>query len=95
MGGGIGLLGRLMGPGCDNLLAVERVVPSGRRGARVVQANERTNADLFWACRGGGGGNFGIATSYTLRLQPLSETITRGRAGLRRPTSGSPRLSSC
>ncbi len=76
LGGGIGVLSRSMGVSCDNLLAVELVVPSGRRGARVVRADERRNRDLLWACRGGGGGNFGIATSYTLRLHPVPDTIT-------------------
>jgi FAD/FMN-containing dehydrogenase len=63
LGGGIGVLSRQMGVACDNLLGVDVVVPKGRRGARLVRANEQTNADLLWACRGGGGGNFGIAAS--------------------------------
>lgn len=76
LGGGIGLLSRQMGVACDNLLAVEVVVPSGQHGARVVRADQTHNPDLLWACRGGGGGNFGIATSYTLRLRPLPDPIT-------------------
>lgn len=72
LGGGFGLLTRSMGMACDNLLAAEVVVADGARSAKVVEATEHNNSDLLWACRGGGGGNFGIATSYTLRLHELS-----------------------
>jgi FAD/FMN-containing dehydrogenase len=75
LGGGIGLLVRSMGLACDHLLGVEMVVPSGKQGARVIRADERDNADLLWASRGGGGGNFGIATSFTLKIRPIS-TVT-------------------
>jgi FAD/FMN-containing dehydrogenase len=75
LGGGIGVLSRRMGVACDNLLAVEMVVPSGRRGARIVRADEKQNSDLLWACRGGGGGNFGIATSYKLRIHDMPATV--------------------
>jgi FAD/FMN-containing dehydrogenase len=64
-----------MGLACDHLLGVEMVVPSGKHGAQVIQADEHNNADLLWASRGGGGGNFGIATSFTLDIRPLS-TVT-------------------
>ncbi|MFG1783572.1 FAD-binding oxidoreductase [Rhodococcus oryzae] len=73
LGGGFGLLTRHMGMASDNLLAAEVVVADGARSAKLVEATERTNSDLLWACRGGGGGNFGIATSYTLRLRELSD----------------------
>jgi FAD/FMN-containing dehydrogenase len=75
LGGGIGLLARSMGLACDHLIGLEMVIPSGDKGARVIQADEHDNADLLWASRGGGGGNFGIATSFTLKIQPLS-TVT-------------------
>src|SRR3984885_11720012 len=71
LGGGFGLLTRNLGLASDNLLAAEVVVPDGARSAKVVQATEHSNSDLLWACRGGGGGNFGIATSYTLKLHAL------------------------
>src|SRR5271156_2306963 len=71
LGGGVGLLTRNLGLASDNLLAAEVVVPDGARSAKVVQATEHSNSDLLWACRGGGGGNFGIATSYTLKLHEL------------------------
>ena len=72
-GGGFGLLTRSLGLACDNLLAAEIVVADGPRSAKVIEATARSNADLLWAWRGGGGGNFGIATSYTLKLHELSE----------------------
>src|SRR5271167_4680442 len=71
LGGGVGLLTRNLGLASDNLLAAEVVVPDGARSAKVVRATEHSNSDLLWACSGGGGGNFGIATSYTLKLHEL------------------------
>jgi hypothetical protein len=71
LGGGFGLLTRCLGLACDNLLAAEIVVADGSRSAKVVEVNAQSNSDLLWACRGGGGGNFGIATSYTLKLHEL------------------------
>ena len=71
-GGGFGLLTRSLGLACDNLISAEIVVADGACSAKVVEASEHVNSDLLWACRGGGGGNFGIATSYTLKLHELS-----------------------
>lgn len=71
LGGGFGLLTRRFGLASDNLLAAEIVVPAGAHSAEVIEASEHVNPDLLWACRGGGGGNFGIATSYTLQLHEL------------------------
>ena len=82
LGGGIGWLSRSMGLVCDHLVGLEMVIPSGEQGASVVQADESQNADLLWASRGGGGGNFGIATSYTFRLVPISDRrLLRGDLG--------------
>jgi FAD/FMN-containing dehydrogenase len=72
LGGGFGLLTRSLGLACDNLLAAELVVADGPCSAKVIEATEHSNPDLLWACRGGGGGNFGIATSYTLKLHELA-----------------------
>ena len=63
LGGGHGLAGRRVGLTSDNLLAARIVTADGR----VRHADADTNEDLFWACRGGGGGNFGIVTALTLR----------------------------
>ncbi len=73
LGGGFGLLTRSMGMACDNLIAADIVVADGSGSARLVHADASTKPDLLWACRGGGGGNFGIATSYTFALHELSD----------------------
>jgi hypothetical protein len=67
LGGGIGFLGRKFGLTCDNVLEVKLVLADGRS----VKASAKKNADLFWACRGGGGGNFGIVTEFKFRLEHL------------------------
>jgi FAD/FMN-containing dehydrogenase len=67
LGGGIGVVGRKYGLTCDNLISLEVVTADGR----VLVCDAHQNADLFWASRGGGGGNFGIATSFTFGLHPL------------------------
>lgn len=75
LGGGLGTLTRSMGLACDQLVGLEIVVPSGKQGTQVIQVDEHNHADLLWASRGGGGGNFGIATSFTFKIRPLS-TVT-------------------
>ena len=68
LGGGFGLTSRKFGLTCDNLIEAELVLADGR----AVRANGREHQDLFWACRGGGGGNFAIATRFTYRVHPVS-----------------------
>jgi FAD/FMN-containing dehydrogenase len=72
LGGGIGFLVRKYGLTIDSLLAAEVVTADGE----LVHADEDTNADLFWAIRGGGG-NFGVATRLEFRLHEL-DTILGG-----------------
>jgi FAD/FMN-containing dehydrogenase len=71
LGGGYGYLARPFGLACDNLLSIDLVDPQGHQ----ISADARQNPDLFWACRGGGGGSFGIATSYTIRLQKVTNVL--------------------
>ena len=69
LGGGIGVLSRLHGLTCDNMTAVQIVTADGS----VLHCDQAHNSDLYWACRGGGGGNFGVATSFTFRTHRLTE----------------------
>ncbi len=71
LGGGIGVLDRLYGLTCDNLSSVTLVTADGR----LVVADPTTHAELFWACRGGGGGNFGIATSFEFTTHPVPDDL--------------------
>ncbi|MDT5363698.1 MAG: hypothetical protein QOC69_5460 [Mycobacterium sp.] len=75
LGGGFGLLTRNFGMASDNLLAVEVVVASDDGGAQAIIADGKDNADLLWALRGAGNGNFGIVTSLTYTIHPLTQTI--------------------
>jgi FAD/FMN-containing dehydrogenase len=72
LGGGLGWLMSKYGLAADNLLAVELVTADGE----ILAVDDSSHPDLFWALRGGGG-NFGVATSFTFRLHPL-RTIVGG-----------------
>jgi FAD/FMN-containing dehydrogenase len=72
LGGGVGFSSRRFGLTCDNLRSVTIVTADGR--VRTCDAD--TAADLFWACRGGGGGNFGVATRFVFRAHPVGRVST-------------------
>jgi hypothetical protein len=63
-GGGFGYTSRKFGMNCDNVLAVRMMLADGR----IVVANDKINRDLFWAVRGGSGGNFGVLLEMTYSL---------------------------
>lgn len=72
LGGGWGLSCRYFGLGCDSLEETQLVNYKGI----VIKANRCWNSDLFWACRGAGGGNYGVIVSMTFRLPPKINMVT-------------------
>jgi FAD/FMN-containing dehydrogenase len=68
LGGGVGVVGRKFGLTSDNVTSLQIVTAAGD----LLTCDASTNSDLFWACRGGGGGNFGVVTSFTLSTHPLT-----------------------
>jgi len=101
-GGGFGWLSRRGGWTCDTVVSMEVVTAAGE----VVRASEKENADLFWCLRGGGG-NFGIVTSFEYRMLPVGPEVMAGAAAwagddigdalafFREYTAASPREVSC
>lgn len=73
LGGGIGWLQNAHGLACDNLVAADVLTADGRR----VRASHDDNPDLFWGLRGGGG-NFGIVTSFEYQLHPVGPEVLCG-----------------
>ena len=71
LGGGEGRLMDKYGAACDNLLSAQVVTVDGRQ----VEASQKSNSDLFWAIRGGGG-NFGVATALEYQLHPVDQVLS-------------------
>jgi FAD/FMN-containing dehydrogenase len=71
LGGGMGVMARLHGLACDALVAAEIVLSDGTR--KMVSSDR--DPDLFWALRGGGGGNFGIVTSFTFSAPAAPSSV--------------------
>jgi FAD/FMN-containing dehydrogenase len=74
LGGGHGLLARSHGLTCDSIEQVTMVDSQGR----LLEVSASSEPDLDWACKGGGGGSFGIATEFKLRVFPLKTTLVFG-----------------
>jgi hypothetical protein len=75
LGGGIGFNIRTLGIASDALAASRLVTADGE----ILTLSDRQNRDLFWACRGGGGGNFGISTSFSIRTVHAPRSVTASR----------------
>jgi FAD/FMN-containing dehydrogenase len=71
LGGGVGVVSRAYGLTSDNVQSLQIVTADGQ--LRTCSAS--TNPDLFWACRGGGGGNFGVVTSFTFTTHPAGQIV--------------------
>ena len=80
LGGGVGWLTHSDGLTVDSLVAAELVTAAGEH----LHVDEETNPDLLWGLRGGGG-NFGVVTSFTFRARPLASPVFAGNLVYRRP----------
>lgn len=85
LGGGFGWISRKFGMSVDNLLSADVVTADGE----LRRASENENADLFWAIRGGGG-NFGVVTSFEFKLHPVGPEVLSGLVF--HPQSAAPEL---
>lgn len=76
LGGGWGFAATHSGLTCDSLIATEIALANGKTITANDKDNDKNVRDLFWAIRGGGGGNFGVHTSFTFNLVPVSDVTT-------------------
>ncbi|GAA0494896.1 FAD-binding oxidoreductase [Streptomyces olivaceiscleroticus] len=80
LGGGLSFTSRAHGLGSDNVTAIELVLADGARARVEEHSISPADRELFWACRGGGGGNFGVVTAMELRLhRPRTEHMFGGQ----------------
>jgi hypothetical protein len=84
LGGGLGWLNGRYGLACDNLISAEVATADGR----LLRASAQENEDLFWSIRGGGG-NFGVVTSFEYQLHPVDLVLA---GGLSYPLAMAPRV---
>jgi FAD/FMN-containing dehydrogenase len=71
LGGGVGVVSRAYGLTSDNVQSLQIITADGQ----LRTCNASTNQNLFWACRGGGGGNFGVVTSFTFTTHPTGPIV--------------------
>ncbi|HEV2372677.1 MAG TPA: FAD-binding oxidoreductase [Streptosporangiaceae bacterium] len=71
LGGGVGVVSRAYGLTSDNVQSLQIVTADGQ----VRTCDSSQDSDLFWACRGGGGGNFGVVTSFTFTTHPVGDIV--------------------
>jgi len=80
LGGGYSFVSRSYGLSIDNLISLKIITPDGELRQIGADSKSADDIDLFWACRGGGGGNFGIVTEMEMRVRkPLSEKMLVGQ----------------
>jgi FAD/FMN-containing dehydrogenase len=71
LGGGVGVTGRAYGLACDKLASLNIITADGK----ALTASPSQHSDLYWACRGGGGGNFGVATWFQFNTVPAPKPV--------------------
>lgn len=80
LGGGYSFVSRSYGMSIDNLVGLEIVTPDGELHRLSDQSTKQEDKDLWWACRGGGGGNFGVVTEMTIKVRkPFTEKMLVGQ----------------